>query len=130
MGYSPTGINGFGRAVVYGFSRVPLPPARMTTGVCSQSMDIGDGLFIDLIPFNCLFYGLAERISRRPAQMQRRFAGIGDQAMDLAGHGPHAIRALANEQLHSENRGHSFDDFADAVLFAGSKVEYFSGDVA
>src|SRR5437899_12206254 len=47
IGYSPTGIRGLGNDVVYGISRVPLPPARITTGVCSQSICRGDGLFID-----------------------------------------------------------------------------------
>src|SRR5438477_8968121 len=49
MGYSPTGISGFGNAVVYGMRRVPLPPARTTTGVCSQSIVMGDGLFIGFV---------------------------------------------------------------------------------
>ena len=32
MGSSPTGMRGLGRIFVYGYSRVPSPPAMMTTG--------------------------------------------------------------------------------------------------
>ncbi len=33
MGCSPTGISGLGRIFVYGYSRVPSPPAIITTGI-------------------------------------------------------------------------------------------------
>src|SRR2546421_9575737 len=94
IGYSPTGISGLGNDVVYGFRRVPFPPARITTGVCSQSMDMGDGLFIDLIPFNGLFQSFPEIVLRRPADMLCRLACIGDQAMNLTRLGSHAVGAL------------------------------------
>src|SRR6185295_1178519 len=103
IGYSPTGISGFGSAVVYGFSRVPLPPARITTGVCSQSMDMGDGLFIDLIPFNSLFDCFAERVPWRPAEMKRGFAGVGDQTVNLTLRRTYPVGAFGHQQLHSKD---------------------------
>ena len=56
----PTGISGFGSAVVYGINRVPRPPARITTGVCSQSVGMSDGLFMKGIPFDGFFQSFAE----------------------------------------------------------------------
>src|SRR4029077_7056888 len=126
IGYSPTGISGFGNAVVYGFNRVPLPPARMTTGVCSQSMDMGDGLFINLIPFDGLFECFTERILWRPAQLQRSFAGVCDQPVNFARRRAHAIHALAYKQFNPKNSGNRFDYFCDAMLFTRAEIEDFS----
>ena len=41
IGNSPIGINGLGKTTVYGRSRVPLPPARMTA-----RLDIVDIRFV------------------------------------------------------------------------------------
>src|SRR5579883_2855265 len=93
-------------------------------------MDMGDGLFIDFVPFDGLFDRFTERVLRSPAEVHRSLAGVRDQTMNFARYGSDAIRAFGHEQFDAENRRYDLDDFRNAVFFARSEVEDFSDGIA
>src|SRR6187399_2269238 len=87
---SPIGISGFGRTVVYGRRRCPLPPARITARIpCpSASLNVVDVGFVPLAmppdPVDRARETFFQRDTRRPADDAPCLAVVAQQSLHLA----------------------------------------------
>src|SRR5207302_2023856 len=85
IGYSPIGMSGFGKTMVYGRNRLPAPPARITA-----RLDIVDAVFVlaqVLLlaePGDGLAESLLERQRGRKTGRLLQFAVVAKQAINLA----------------------------------------------
>src|SRR5690242_12380740 len=131
IGWSPIGIRGLGKTTVYGLSRVPLPPARITA-----RLDIVDPGFVEREirrigePLDRLAQAALEsippRVRRFPSEDPGRLSVLRKKSFDLRTRRPGPGFVAGELDVASHQTGDEFRRLADRDLEAAAKVDDFA----
>src|SRR5437899_3436731 len=121
------GINGFGRTTVYGRSRVPIPPARITARSHIVEMAlIPSEVFGTLKPVYGRCQTLTERCRRFESCRFPKFSIVAPQAADLALPRPQPLCICHRDCLRSHQLGNEMEQVAHANLAICADLKYLA----